>query len=269
MQAFAHMSARVLAGVMFLEPRYSKVGAFKLPRAWRSLAGWRCATASRSRVPHPLRFWCALATDLTSRSFLSIAILVLVSVSAYLGPSEALGIKKGDIIAPARGVTPCWSFLLFREELPDRSKAGTADDSLALDSCWTAAWLGPVLEVLSAGLANQRAFSFTYPEYLRQFVLSCRRLGVLATPFQARRSGASIDISKGYRSLETVQKRGRWKATKSVVLYEGAARLANTMHSYSARAQALMKLCEEHLAAIILGLPHLVGPAASGRTGST
>ena len=46
-------------------------------------------------------------------------------------------------------------------------------------------------------------------------------------------SGPSIDRSRGYRSLQEVQKRGQWKSQKSVTRYEKSARLASTWEKNS------------------------------------
>ena len=74
-----------------------------------------------------------------------------------------------------------------------------------------------------------------------------------ATPYQTRRSGPSIDRARTYRSLLGVQKRGQWRAHKSVVRYEKSARLAKSWECLDANFKAHAEWCEQKFGGILLG----------------
>ena len=125
---------KLLAGIMYTYPVYSKNGRAKLPRAWRSLKGWKRMVPGRTRDPHSLGLWKAVAADLVQRSRRPMAVCAMMSLSGYLRPSEGLLLQRKSLIPPAAGVTRFWSLLLFPEEELMRSKVQGADDSILLDS---------------------------------------------------------------------------------------------------------------------------------------
>ena len=118
-------------------------------------------------------------------------------------------------------------------------------------------WITPVLEILKQGNGASFVWNFTYPEFVKAFNQAKDKLKIRdLVPYQMRHSGPSIDRSRQARSLEEVQKRGRWRAHRSLVRYEKAARLAATMNSYTDQQQEYFRLCEQHIEAIILGKRH-------------
>ena len=259
---------RLLAGILFLKGTLGKMGATGLPRSWRALQGWRKCVPGVSRVPHPLALWAAMAVDLSRRGHPLMSVMLLLAFSCYLRPGDAFCLRRGDFIPPASGVTTTWTLLLYPQERLERSKAGTADNSLALDSAWLQ-WLSPVLAVISQGDSESSPWNFTYLEYLKQLKASAARLGVQLVPYQCRHSGVSVDRANGWRSQEACQKRGRWASIRSLVRYEQHGRLGHTIMQYSATLRAHIHLCERHLEAVVLGQPHgtiSLPPVAHGNT---
>ena len=59
-----------------------------------------------------------------------------------------------------------------------------------------------------------------YAEYLLLFRRAAANLQVNMVPCQGRHSGASVHRAENLRTLESIQKRGRWKSAKSVRRYE-------------------------------------------------
>ena len=103
-----------------------------------------------------------------------------------------------------------------RVSIADRStspptKTGEFDHSVALDSKYLKPWSSTLLEALKLQSPESKLWDFTYGEYLSAFKTVRTKLQVDLSPYQTR------------------QKRGNWKAHKSVLRYEKAARLA---HSY-------------------------------------
>ena len=72
--------------------------------------------------------------DLCQRGLVQKSLMITVGPSGYLRPSEMFNLQGGDIQAPALGITTHFSLLLFQEERLHRSKVGTSDNRLPLDS---------------------------------------------------------------------------------------------------------------------------------------
>ena len=82
-----------------------------------------------------------------------------------------------------------------------------------------------------------------------------------AVPYQARRSGASIDRAQQVRALEVIQKRGRWSSQKSVKRYEKSGRLNEVWKRLSPAVQAHCELCALRLEDYVLNGATLPRPA--------
>ena len=63
-------------------------------------------------------------------------------------------------------------------------------------------------------------WDFTYPELATGFRKAERAADVATVPYQRHHSGPSSDRIKDLRSLESIQKRGRWASFASVRRYE-------------------------------------------------
>ena len=98
------------------------------------------------------------------------------------------------------------------------------------------------------------AWNFTYLGFIKEFkkVREGLQLPDLV-PYMCRHSGPSVDRANGWRSQEEVRKRGRWRAHRSMVRYEKAARLAVTARSYKPDVDAFMVICERDAEALLLG----------------
>ena len=245
---------KLLASLAFLDSSLGRNGARKIPRSWRALKGWMLKTPPRSRLPQPWMLWCGLMADLSHRGFRAMAIMLLLMVTCYLRPSDAMRMRHGDIIPPAHGVSRFWSLLLHRAEHGITSKTKTVDDSILLDTPTIQPWIATIAKVLREGKESDFIWTFSYPDFSREFARSVKRLGVLhsVVPYMGRHSGPSIDRVTGVRDLLEIQKRGRWLQFKSVQRYEKHARLAEVTNSLSAESAAYMKAAEVHLEAVLL-----------------
>ena len=213
---------------------------------------------SRSRRPQPLALWCALANQMIVHNFVEMAAFTLICVSAYLRPCEAVGLRRRCLVAPAPGVSQTWSLLVCPDEYLVATKTGDADDSIAMDSTWLQ-WLAPILSILAEGGKGKCVWNFGYPAYVREFRSALARLRVTGVvPYMMRHSGPSIDRSRGWRSQDEVQKRGRWKPHRSLTRCEKHATWGHTMLGYTAVQQAHFIGCEAHIADTVLGMKHPV-----------
>ena len=147
---------------------------------------------------------------------------LLLGLSAYLRPSELLRLR-GESLVPPSSASPNWCLLMHPSEGAARSKTGTVDDSIQLDSPYLK-WLDPVWTLLHAERRGQPLFDFDYPELLQVLKKATQywKCGAVV-PYQWRHSGPSIDRAMKWRPLDEVQKRGRWASQKSVARYEKAA----------------------------------------------
>ncbi|CAE7224534.1 unnamed protein product [Symbiodinium sp. CCMP2592] len=235
----AHRGDKVLASVMHRHPDFSKLGAKKLPHAWRSLKGWRRLAPGQSRLAFPLAVWAALACELRRMHQLRMAIFLLIGLSSYSRPSELLRVTVACLVAPSRRVTDHWSLVLNPEEGGTPSKVGEFDDSVLLDSAWLQPWAPRLFRTLVQGAGSRPLSDFAYSDFLSYFNQAATRLQLPVTPYQWRHSGPSIDISRRFRTLTEVQKRGRWKSPKSVTRYEKSGRLDELQWTASQSPAAL------------------------------
>jgi len=128
--------------------------------------------------------------------------------------------KVFSLVRPVTGLTASWSLLICPEELGEPSKTGEFDVSLLLDSPYLSSWMSKVLPVFKE--QDRTSGNSTTVSTCR----SSRSVPASWAWRHARHSGPSIDRVKHHRSQLEVQKRGQWKSTKSVHMYEKVARLA-------------------------------------------
>lgn len=250
----AYRGEKMLASLLHHFPEYGRLGPKGLPRGWRSLKGWRRLTPGFSRRPLPLSFWCAFAEKVILHGNLQMGVYTLVSLSAYLRPSEACGLCRRDLVPPAVGGSHCWSILVCPQERATVTKTGERDVSIALDSVWMAQWIAPVMETLKRGPPSEVMWNFGYNDYLEVFRKVRELFGEPSlVPYQLRHSGASIDRSRCWRTLGEVQKRGRWSSAKSVARYGKHGLLNDSLQRHSVAAQTAFVRSEAMLDAIILG----------------
>jgi hypothetical protein len=242
---------RTMAGLMMLEPSFSKGGHRKLPRAWRALRGWRNITPTVTRKPMPWPFWCGVAT-LMAKQNLGLGVFVLLSVSGYFRPSELLSVRRCDIFAPKTGVLEHWSILLFPEHLGKPSKTMQFGDSVEMDDV-RIKFLMPIPAAMSSDLDVSSAWSFAYPDYFQLFKRVVTEMGYPSgVPYQARHSGPSTDLADGTRSLAEAQRRGRWAQASSMARYERRARLAAEWMKLSLRTRTMCQVAASQLEATFL-----------------
>ena len=249
----AHRGDKILATVMHHLPQYGRQGTQKLPHSWRALKGWRRLAPGSSRKAYPLSVWAAISCEMQRRGYLQMALFTMMALSAYCRPGELLRCRVYSLVRPSPMITEFWTLLLNPEERPERSKVGEYDDSVALDSPYLKSW-GPILmRQLTDRDPELPLWNFDYSHYSKVFSLTVDCLGIDMTPCQLRHSGPSIDRSRNLRSLEEVQKRGRWKSHKSVARYEKSARLAANFQALLPSLQHHCLIAEQQLGAVMLG----------------
>jgi integrase len=242
---------KLMAGIWHFFPEAGKYGTVQIPRSLRALKGWRQATPRRSRLPYPWQVWCAIALEALRDGFVRLAFGILLAVEAYLRPSELLGVRCGDFIGPAHGGVETWVLLLHPSARGERSKVGSQDDTVPLDSK-RFKLLTPLMESLAKRPPQEPLVRMDYSQFLELFNKYCRRLQVPAQPYSARHSGASIDRATNERPLDVVRKRGRWKQMASVVRYDKTGRVNDAWRALTAATRSLCLEAERRLIACLV-----------------
>ena len=194
------------------------------------------------------------------------AVTTLIMVDCYLRPGEMLGLRPSSFLGPIAHASRHWVALLFPQEDAMRSKVGAADDTILFDSRRTQ-WMGPLLEVLSKRKPrDEPVMRMTYSQYLSIFRSAATNVGVDAVPYQGRHSGASLDRGEDARSLNSVQKRGRWASSKSVKRYEKAGLLNRSWTVLNPATKAHCEPCLHMIGDVLLrGVAPPVPPATALR----
>ena len=158
-----------------------------------------------------------------------IALGLMLQFLCYLRPGELVCLKRGQVVAPqSASFTNHWAVLLAPEEEAVTSKTQEFDESVLID--WPGLWgLYQLLRRHVAPLsATDALWTFDHKEYNMMFA----RVSELAEvnklvphPYSLRHSGASHDSLLRRRSIEAIQKRGRWRAASSATRYDKHARV--------------------------------------------
>jgi hypothetical protein len=235
------LGSKLVAGWQHFFPRYGRHGDYSLPRALRALKGWRRLGPPRSRVGITFFEVAAIAARLCQTGYFLMCVWVLLGHAGYLGPSTNMGLRRACLVPPVDGVSKYWGLLLLHaSEFGMRSKTGSQDDAVLLDSP-DLLWLGKVLPLLKVGRPEEKIWPFTYHEVVVQFAKVCKELEITAVPYQLRHTGPSWDRLQERRSLQEIQKRGQWKAHSSVPRYEKSTRV---MATYSRQPASVRRRCE-------------------------
>ena len=145
---------------------------------------------------------------------------------ATSGLVKRSGLTKDHLVPPAGARYPRWGIVVALEELGERTKTGSTDDSIFVGDLSDRLWMREVMQFLWDTSENA-----LFPDCnlslqegsLKEATSALGYTGHILQPHILRHSGASNDRAHDRRSLADIQKRGRWAAKKSVLRYEKAA----------------------------------------------
>ena len=167
---------------------------------------------------------------------------LVVCFDGILRPGECLSIRSMDVIPAARATSlpyPPVTVTLApskpddgSEPLP-RTKSGSYDDTVIFgDPASHRAQRGFVANLLMIRKQQTPPLRRLFPISVQKFNILVQQAARLAgltrlrlSPHCARHGGASTDYALGLRTLQAIQRRGRWLAPASVRRYEKAGRL--------------------------------------------
>lgn len=109
-----------VAALQFLNPDLKSPGVQKLPQAKQSLKGWKRLAPGKSRMPVPWEVTCLLVMHALEKRLKHLAFHMLVMFTLYLRPTEALRLRKCDVVPPAsrrKRAYQRWTFVLHPHEV--------------------------------------------------------------------------------------------------------------------------------------------------------
>ena len=153
---------------------------------------------------------------------------------------------------------------------PVSTKSVEFDDTVIISdkpSCDAGrAWVGPLLSSLVEGRpAAAPVVSLSLADWERAFAKAVKALDLVAlraTPHCLRHGSASTDFALGLRTLDAIQRKGRWKASASVRRYEKSGRLSAQVSRIPAHILRASRIAVDTLPALLSARQ---GPARRSR----
>lgn len=214
-------------------PRPTKIG---LPHAHGVWLGWKRLEPQHSREPCPRLVAILAVLWLTRAGRPGFGLIVLLMLETYARPSEAINLRKFQILRPVpggNGSMAFWSILIKAEELGVPGEIGEFDATAALDLARHS--------TVVIGLANYHrtlkhdmdpAFPCSFPDLAKSFAMALHALGLTMlqlTLYTLRQGGASTDAALKARSLRAIQERGQWRRDSSVRRYQRHGRFSRVL----------------------------------------
>ena len=140
-----------------------------------------------------------------------------LAADAYLREQDLIQLRVEDVIINEE--TEVSTILLGRSSRGETCKGGR-DQGAVMDNPWST----QILKRRCKGKTGKvKVFTITAHRYRKLWQWAAKQVTgdphAAGTPHSARHTGASRDLTEGYRNLEEVMKRGRWKALNSVHRY--------------------------------------------------
>ena len=213
-----------------------------LPLAKKSLKGFNMASPENLRDPAPWQAICLVAkrmAGLKTRQHVDAAAALVVMFDGYLRPSECLELEYQHVVPPPGGRDSRlsrWALVIAPADEIKRTKTGQQDDTILMGTPGAGrGWVPNLLNALRLRARRQgsRLFHVDLPQ-LRALLhrhshdLDLSQLNM--TPHCLRHGGPSTDRLLNARSLQDVQRRGRWLAMDSVRRYEKHGRLLRQLN---------------------------------------
>ena len=252
----AEEGTRLIAALCFFLPMLGRFGRGCLPRAHRSLRGWRLVDPQRERLPLPMVVIAAMVGHACHRGALVSGFKWWIQFRTYLRPGEAEKLLVSQLIppTPAAGEQYAnWSIIVAPEELEVPGKTGDLDESVVID---TDPELRPLLAAIfyhrhpsarlwGASAEDPSAFAAAVAALHLQPLHPCR--------YALRHGGASEDLLTFQRDLAAIKKRGRLKTDSSLRRYAKEAKLSRELRNVHPLVVAYGRAVLVDLAGVISG----------------
>jgi hypothetical protein len=262
---------QLVASVGYHIPRLYHLGRKNLlPRVQQALRGWQRLAPCPQRKPVPAPLISAIACRMVSHGKRHLAALTMLAFDCYLRPGEAVSLVHESVIPPAPALGLSYrraALILHRFGLEKASKTGQHDESLVLDSP-SRPWVSELAVLLHRSTTPGRPL---VPTSLHEWSVEFRRCAeqlriTHAHLYLLRHSGASDGCLTRRRTLQEIQKRGRWLDPRSVRRYEKAARAHERGAALPAYVQKHAADCHRVIGDVLLhrARPPLCSPVLLG-----
>ena len=152
------------------------------------------------------------------------ALAILIGFSGYLRPCELTSLAVSQLVAPnsfGGRHFKHWTLAMRPDTEGLRSKAGTFDGSIHIDTEYMTSWIAPFLATLSLGRpAGTPLWPFSHAELIAKFRAvsdDCGLTHMKLCLYALRHGGASHDALHALRTMAQVKERGRWSTDRSLV----------------------------------------------------
>ena len=234
--------SKLVAAIGYYLPGYHRATVSRLPRATRALKSWTKHGPDDQRLPLPFGLLCVVMAELLRRNLVAHALCLLIQFDTFLRPGEVTSLLVKQLVPPV-GVLGApydkWAINIAPFELDKPAKPGLWDESLEVTlPRWTFQFLRTLVEGRSP---SEKLWPFTHAELSIVFrsCLAATGLGHLRTSLYAiRHGGASESLLRRTRSIEDIQRRGRWRARSSLQRYTKEAKLLIELHKVDLKCLA-------------------------------
>ena len=207
------------------------------------LSGWRKCEPGSMRIPVPEEFLHDFVYQALDMGRLDIAVAMVIQFDGYLRPSECLELTKQHVNHPHGRRYPHFSLVIAPSSLRQTTKTGKTDDSIVLGDKARNKQVNEVMRLWLLVCGDKLFPNLSLAQYETWCKKTCNTLRYKSNcimPHVVRHAGASNDRYHNRRSLQEIQKRGRWAAKSSVARYEKAALLLSAWkQADSARFKAI------------------------------
>ena len=203
-----------------------------LPHSRAALKGWTSRYPQGSRTGADPQIWF-LISKVMSETSPPLAAAVLLQLDSYARPSEILALKKRDVVRPV-GRCKLWGLIFGNSTSGERTKTGTQDDTVFLDSIHDFA--PKVLQLVYRASNNDTDSlfpGFTLGAYETKMKAAVNFLGLsrfALTPHAIRHSGPSVDFLNHTRTADEILARGRWQTLRSIQRYRKPGQMVAKMN---------------------------------------
>ena len=236
------------SALAWLLPRHQRLGAGCLPRLYQAWKAAQMRAPGGTRLPYPEELVHAVTMVMAELAILrgvplEVATMTYLCHHCYLRPSELRRLTWGYLVPDQR--RPVMVLTLHPAELQASSKSGEYDETVVVDERW-------LVDLLTMLKQRHRPTDPLLPigglEWQKLFGDAQEKLGIVKvlgkqTLYVLRHSGASADAWLRRRSLEEIQRRGRWRAASSTRRYEKGGRISERFNRCSVPIQRYAVKC--------------------------